>query len=130
MKKTAAAGIPGMMLIFSLAFIGCDNGSTSSIDGNITGTWSGPINSHPGSVTADAINWVLSVPDAGLYDVGTYTMANNTAILYSSLRDGEAVNVGTAYVTDGNTMSITLNSNSVALGTYTLTRKSYYELED
>jgi hypothetical protein len=130
MKKTAVMGIPGMALIFSLMFIGCDNGSTPNISGNITGTWSGVVNSHDGSITAGAITWVLSVPGANLYDTGTYTMTNNTAILYRSPDADVAVNVGTAYIINDATMHVELNSNSVAPGTYTLTRKSYYELED
>jgi hypothetical protein len=129
MKKIAVMGVSGMMLIFSLTFTGCDTDSTSNTGGNVIGTWSGTVNGHPGSITVGTINWTFSVQGAGFYDAGTYAMANNIAIL-SARHDDKAVNVGMAYVIGGNTMCITLNSNSAASGTYLLTRKSYYGLQD
>jgi hypothetical protein len=135
MKKNTCfvAGMLAVMLVFGLAVVGCDNGTTSSSnngnnssdngnngggDDDVTGNWGGTVNGEYVSVTIASGSWTLST--TGFSDYGTYTMNGTTASLRSNKYN---VATGTAVLVNGNTIRVTLNSNSIAPGTYTLTRQ-------
>jgi len=88
--------------------------------GGVIGTWKGKYDGLNVTVTITNIGWTISVPDAGYADTGTYVMDGNNGRLTS---DTNGRVIGTAELVDRNTISITLNSNSIAQGTYTLKKQ-------
>jgi len=94
-------------------------GISSEIGDGFIGVWGGTIMRNNVIVVSTESGWSLHIPRTGHTESGTYTMDGITANLYS-----EGQNVGMAIIIDGNTVSITLNSNSFAPGTYSLASSS------
>jgi len=116
MKKRFVFGVSNLLILLGLIFVSCNNKS------NLSGIWEGTVYGYNATVTITASEWSISIPKISHTDNGTFTRDGNIGILYSSnLRGGS---VGNAILKDRNTISITLNSNSVAAGTYSLTRKN------
>ena len=86
--------------------------------GGLSGTWRGNVGGLTATVTITSTGWTMSAP--GFSDSGTYIMDGITARLRSTVYNMET---GTAVLLDSNTISVTLNSNSIAPGTYTLYRQ-------
>jgi hypothetical protein len=127
MKKNTffVVGVLAMLLVFGLAAVGCNNGTTDNGGGNssgnndgVTGNWGGIVYGDYVSVTIASGAWTLSTTNFS--DYGTYTMNGTTASLRSTKYN---IATGTGVLVNSNTISITLNSNSIAPGTYTLTRQ-------
>jgi hypothetical protein len=124
-NKVFLAGIFGFMLVFGVVLTGCDNGTTSNGNtgnnggGGLSGNWGGTVKGQYVSVSITSNGWSLET--AGFSDYGTYSMDGITARLRSSQYN---VETGIAVLLDSNTISVTLNSNSIAPGaTYRLTRE-------
>ena len=121
-KKLFLSGIVIFLMVIVFLAVGCktddDGGNTGGTGGGITGTWGGMVMGSNAIVVITASGWSLSVPVVGFSDSGTYIMSGITATLYSG-----STNTGTAVIIDRNTISVTLNQNSIAPGTYTLTRR-------
>jgi len=116
MKKGMMFSISSIILALSLFFVSCNNKS------NISGIWEGTVYGYKATVTITASEWSISIPEIGHSDSGTFTRDGDIGNLYSSnLRGGS---VGNAVLKDRNTITITLNSNSVVAGAYSLTRKN------
>ena len=127
-----------LVLTLGLFIIGCNKKDTTTTEETentettLSGVWNGTIDGAAVTVViADyegvpppfALGgWLISIPEKNYMDVGTYAIIDDvTATLYSNaLRSGI---VGTASVVETNTISITLNRNSIAPGTYTLTKQ-------
>jgi len=124
-KNLFLLGLLVVLLAMGLIFVGCgDNGSGNSGNNNsgggggLSGTWRGNVAGLTATVTITSSGWTLSAP--GFSDNGTYIMDGITARLISTVYNLET---GTAVLLDSNTISVTLNSNSIAPGTYTLYRQ-------
>jgi len=127
------------LVLLGLSFIGCNKANTPNIpetpetpENKLSGLWGGNISG--GDVTVlvaeyDGVpspyklgGWFISIPEINHFDNGTFAMIDGvTANLYSLNIRGAIV--GTATIGESNTMDITLNRNSIAPGTYTLTRR-------
>jgi hypothetical protein len=107
-------GMLVVMLTFGLVLAGCNK----EID--ITGTWKGDVQGYDLMVTITKIGWTSSIPDLNNTDTGTYERDGNTGRLTS---DNNGQVIGTIEILDKKSISLTLNSNSVAPGTYTLLRQ-------
>jgi hypothetical protein len=119
------AGLPLVLLVFGLVLAGCgdkDSGDpTSPGGGGLSGIWGGNVLGYSATVSITSTNWTLSVPGYNNFtDYGTYTVDGITATLRSSKYNLET---GSAVLLDSYTISVTLNSNSIAPGTYRLTRQ-------
>jgi hypothetical protein len=66
---------------------------------------------------ATADKWTLSIPAAGVSEAGTYTGEGSTATLKSG-----TTTIGTASLS-GATLTVKLNKDSGAEGTYTFTKQ-------
>ena len=99
------------VLIGALVLAGCKG----EID--VSGTWKGSIEGLDVTLTITKIGWTLSAP--GFTDTGTF-MRDGNAGRFTSDNNGRTI--GTAEILDRKSMSITLNSNSIAPGTYLLLR--------
>ena len=95
-----------------------DDGNNNSGGGGLSGTWRGNVGGLTATVTITSTGWIMAAP--GFSDSGTYIMDGITARLRSTVYNLET---GTAVLLDSNTISVTLNSNSIAPGTYTLYRQ-------
>ena len=123
-NKLFLMGMFSIVLVFGILIAGCDNGSTSSHSynndaGSLEGTWRGTVMGSTATVTISNSGWTVSVPSYSYYDTGSFNRKGNSAVLYAATSGN---NVGTASIIDDNTISLVLNSNSIAPGTYTLTR--------
>jgi len=110
------------MLAVVFIFNSCEKkgGDDDGVSG-FYGTWVGNAYGVSVTVVITSSGWDLSAPGAEFYDYGTYTMTNaNTATLYSVKY---RLDTGTGVLIDNKTIHLTLNSNSIAPGTHTLTRK-------
>ena len=116
MKKTHVIllGMLVIMLTFGLALLGCNK------DLDVTGTWIGEIQGTELIVTITTIGWTSSIPAFGYTDTGSYLRDGNAARLTS---DNNGRTIGTVEITDRNTMTLTLNENSVEPGIYSLSRQ-------
>jgi len=94
------------------------NKSEKELD--IIGTWQGKIEGYNATVTISNLGWTVSIPDIRVTDTGNYMRDNNTGRFTS---DSNGQTIGMAEVLDKNTLRLTLNQNSIAPGTYTLTRQ-------
>jgi hypothetical protein len=117
---TRAYSISSHILIFTY-----DNGAYSIYSREnaaaIYGTWGGTIQGYSATVTIGISGWTLSVPGMDFTDNGTFSMNNsNTASLYSIKYD---IDGGIAVIINSNTISITLNADTIAPGVYILTRQ-------
>jgi hypothetical protein len=126
MKKLVSLfGIIAFVAIIGFSVVACNDGSTNDNNNNnsgggsggLTGTWRGSIQGMSVIVTITASGWNFS--GAGINDSGTYTLNGITANLYSTVYN---MPTGSAVLIDSNTISLTLNQNSIAPGTYTLFR--------
>jgi hypothetical protein len=119
-KKLFLSGIFIFLMAILFLATGCkpDDDNEDVTGGGITGTWGGMVMGNNATVVITASGWTLSVPDVGLSYSGTYVMSGITATLYSG-----SPNIGTAVIIDSNTISVTLNQNSIAPGTYSFTRR-------
>jgi hypothetical protein len=126
-------GMAVRVLALGLVFIGCSKTNTSGDENKLSGVWDGNIGGISVTVVVadyDGVpepyglgGWLISIPDNEYIDNGTYAMIDGvTANLYSNILRGGIV--GTATVGESDTISITLNRNSVAPGTHTLTKKA------
>jgi hypothetical protein len=120
------------LFFVGLVFIGCNKPNTSYNENTLSGAWDGNIQgSDVAVIVADYEGvpspyklggWLISIPANKYIDTGTYATIDGVTInLYSNALRGSIV--GTATLGENNTMSITLNRNSIAAGTHTLTRK-------
>ncbi|MDR0654923.1 MAG: hypothetical protein LBG22_01290 [Treponema sp.] len=100
-----------------------NNGNNGDSSGNpFVGTWVGTYEgSEATAVISSGNTWKLNVPDANFKDEGTYSTSGSTATLTSTLYGG--IVTGTATVNADGTITIVLNENSVAPGTYTLRKQ-------
>jgi hypothetical protein len=123
-----AVGLLVVLLAFGLVLAGCgdkDSGDPTSPGGGggggLSGIWGGNVSGYSATVSITSTGWTLSVPGYNNFtDYGTYTADGITATLRSSKYNLET---GSAVLLDSNTIRITLNSNSIAPGTYRLTRQ-------
>jgi hypothetical protein len=93
--------------------------SSGTGDGsNVTGTYMGTVQGYSATLIVSSGAWTLVVPDAGIYESGTYTLSGNTA----TLKVGTTT-VGTSSLS-GSTLTVALNSSSSYPGTYILTKQS------
>jgi hypothetical protein len=124
--NTLLAGIFGIMLVFGIVLVGCDNGTTKNNDnnsgsnssGSLLGTWGGSINGKSILIAITSTGWTLS--GSGYSDYGVYFASGSLA----SKRFGYNLAIGTAVVINNNSISVTLNASSVVPpGTYTLYRQ-------
>ena len=127
-NKKFCLGMLVMALVFCLIVVGCSNGSSSpsynNDAGELAGTWQGNVMvSGYGALLATVgitnSGWTISVPGASFADTGSFNRNGNSATLYSNT-DGK--NIGTATIIDSTTIKVVLNGNSVAPGTYTMTK--------
>ena len=114
-------GIAVMVLVFGMAIIGCDNGTTKRYNndaGQLAGKWQGTVPGYgTATVTISNSGWTVNVP--GVYsDTGSFNRKGDSAVLFSS----DDINVGTAIITSSTTIDLVLNNNSILPGTYTLTK--------
>jgi hypothetical protein len=118
--------------IFSFSLLGCDNGATDNGNGNnnnnvnpYVGTWSGYIQGKQATVVINSGNtWSISIPADSYSDTGSYSGSGTVATLASN--SGTIVGTATSIANvDGTITTITLflNNNSVAPGSYTLTKQ-------
>ena len=129
-RKSFLAGMLAIMLVFLFFGVGCYNGTTDNNSNNpnipnnpnsgggLSGNWGGTAAGQWVSVIITSSGWSLSTTDFS--DSGTYTMSGITATLRSTVYN---VETGTAVLLDSNTISVTLNSNSIMPGTYRLDRQ-------
>ena len=105
---------------------------TGTVTGNrgrnqtdVNGTWKGIIDGVAVTVRITNLGWSISIPDYELADTGTYIRDGDHGRLISDTTNetGDAQVVGTAELLNRNTLTITLNGNSIAPGIYTLTRQ-------
>jgi hypothetical protein len=123
MKKYLMALVLSLILMFSFIVIGCEF-FQGFVESDIYGTWEGFISEQNATVIINASGWSISIPGIGFTDSGTYTITGKTASLKSNnISGGNVSNVGHAEYINNNTIHLTLDSNSIAPGTYTLTRK-------
>jgi hypothetical protein len=119
-----AAGLLVVLLAFGLVLAGCgdkDSGDPTSPGGGLSGNWGGNVLGYSATVSITSTSWTLSVPGYNNFtDYGTYIADGITATLRSSKYN---LGTGSAVLLDSNTISVTLNSNSIAPGTYRLTRQ-------
>jgi hypothetical protein len=114
-------GIIALVALIGFSMAACDNGSSDNGgggNGGLSGTWKGNVAGLTATVKITSSGWTLSAP--GFSDSGTYIIDGITARLRSTVYNLET---GTAVLLDSNTISVTLNSNSIAPGTYTLYRQ-------
>jgi hypothetical protein len=104
-----------------------NNGNNNNSGGSLfVGTWVGSVQGSQATVVISSGNtWSLSVPSDGFSDSGSYSGSGAVATLTSNNARGRVVGTATASVNvAGNvTISLVLNQNSVAPGTYTLTKQ-------
>jgi len=119
-------GIFAIVLVFGMMAGGCSNGTTTTHNndaGPLEGTWTGQVlvlgMMRDATVVVTYSGWTLNVPAISYTDTGSFHRNGNSAVLYSNT---DRSNVGTAVMTDEDTISLVLNSNSDAPGTYILTR--------
>jgi hypothetical protein len=129
MKKNrwVFSGVLVLALIFGLALTACDDGGSSynpysPTQGDLSGTWTSSYAGRTVGLIVTSSNWSISIPALGYSDAGTYTMSGNVATLYSA---GYTASVGSAVLLSSTRLTVVLNSNSIAPGTYTFTRVSY-----
>ena len=137
MKAKSVFAIPAifiisMLIFFSLSFTGCDNATGGGGPAEYAGGEINVLNSYwdgYASFGGASATVTVYIPNATQYrfyingsldDSGTYTRNNNTATLTSSYNH---LIVGTAVLTDPNTMIVSLNTNSSYPGTYSATRR-------
>ena len=119
-------GMLVMVLAFGMTVVGCDDDTTNGGgSGGLSGTWRGNIGGIAATVTITSTGWSMSFPSNGYSDSGIYIMDGITATLIdtSPASGSGQVDIGTAVLLDSNTISITLFSNTIAPGTYTLYRQ-------
>ena len=107
--------------VIGLSMAACNDGSgDNGGSSGLAGTWGGYIGGYNSTITVTSTGWTMTAP--GFMDSGTYTTDSNgiTSRLRSTVYDLE---VGTAILLDRNTISITLNQNSIWPGTHTLIRR-------
>ena len=117
--------------ILAIAAMGCKkecmcernlNGSNFK-ESDMYGIWTGNVSGYNVTAEIDASGWELSAPAADFYDYGTYTFTDTRK---ASLRSTKYyLNVGYAEYINITTIEVTLNSNSIQPGTYTLKRRYY-----
>jgi len=112
-------GMMVLALVFGMAVVGCDDGSTNG-GGNtydLTGTWDVTISGQNATVTIACNNWLFDGPETAYDDTGTFTLSvsGNIATLYS---DFWSANIGTATITSNTTMILTLHNPSLITGTF------------
>jgi hypothetical protein len=124
-RTASLFGVIALVAIIGFSMAACDNDSgndnndnNNSSGGGLSGTWRGNIGGLTATVTITSTGWTMSAP--GFSDSGTYTIDGITTRLRSTVYGLET---GTAVLLDSNTISVTLNSNSIAPGTYTLYRQ-------
>ena len=121
-----------LVLALGLVITGCEKSDASGNKNSLSGEWEGTIQGKNSVVIiADYAGvpspyglggWLNYISDLDHTDTGTFaTIDGITSNLYSNNLRGNIV--GTAAVVDSNTMTVTLNRNSIAPGTYTFTRK-------
>jgi hypothetical protein len=105
-----------------------NNGNNNNSGGSpFVGTWIGTVQGAQATIVISSGNtWSLSVPAGGFTDSGSYSGSGSVATLTSNGINGGVVGTATATVNvDGTitTITLVLNQNSVAPGTYTLTKQ-------
>jgi hypothetical protein len=133
-KNICVFGMIALTAALGLFMSGCTKPDTPAdeiIEDTLSGVWDGNI----AGVTATVVvadyagvpspyalgGWLISIPENDYMDAGTYAMIDDVATLYSNASRGGII--GTATVGENNTITITLNKNSIAPGAHTLTRR-------
>jgi hypothetical protein len=127
--KLSGVILIGAMLATVAVLAGCDNPTNGNNNnsnnnnnnggsGGLSGNWGGSVQGQYVLVNITSTGWNLSAP--GFSDYGTYSMSGITARLYSTKYN---LQTGTAVLLDSDTISVTLNSNSISPGTHTLSRQ-------
>ena len=75
-NKRFWAGILVIVLVFGMAVVGCDGGSTNGGGGSISGTW-GDGSSHEQTITFTGSNYIFADYDGAVLSSGTYTLAGD-----------------------------------------------------
>ena len=101
-----------------LTRVSSSNAGAREVD--ITGTWKGDIQGYDFTLTITKTGWSVSIPGIGHADTGTYMMDGKVGRFTS---DNNGQTIGEGEIKDSKTISITLNSNSIAPGNYTLLRQ-------
>jgi len=126
-KLNKLIGITVLATVFLFMAVACKTDEDKNSGGSknpFVGTWVGYVYGAQATVVISSGNsWSINVPAGGFSDNGTYSGTGTVATLYSG-----GINVGTATAmanVDGTitTISLYLNQNSVAPGTYSLTKK-------
>ena len=104
-------GIIALLAVIGFSMAGCknDDDGGGGGSGGLSGTWKGNVAGLTATVTITSSGWTMSAP--GFSDSGTYIMDGITARLRSTVYNLET---GIAVLLDSNTISVTLNSNSIA----------------
>ena len=135
MKTKCLFAIFALIVLFT--FAGCDDQATDGGGGPVeyTGGFVDIANSiWDGSVRYNGVQYTVrvNIPNSNTYsfyinnnldDTGTYVRTNNTATLTSTHGYTSGQIIGTAVLTDPNTMYITNYSNTGRAGSYTVTRR-------
>jgi hypothetical protein len=101
--------------------------NNSSVSSSLSGTWRGTAQGAPMTlvVPMSSPTWTATITGVGEF-IGIYIMSgSNTATMYSADFDDSAAaqKIGTGTVNSGgNTMTVTLDQNTGASGSYTLTK--------
>jgi hypothetical protein len=131
-------GILAVALAFGMTVVGCDlvtangmrtkrGGGSTPIDiehtlYNPTGTWNFTISGQNTTVTVTENTWVFDSSESMYNDSGTFTQNGNVATLFS---DTWETTIGTATLTSNTTMTITLYSPSLIVGTFNGTKTTW-----
>jgi hypothetical protein len=97
-SKTLLTGISGLILVFGLALIGCDNGSTDNSSSNpLEGAWSylnqGQLNM---SLTFSGSTYTWKDTNFGAlttYEEGTYSVSNDNLLFQPTRQRGDNGNL-------------------------------------
>ncbi|MDR2448154.1 MAG: hypothetical protein LBD58_12855 [Treponema sp.] len=126
-----------LILSLGLVFWGCGKNTSNYKDvlsnkNNLSGSWSGSIQGNNMIVVVadyEGISspfglggWLSYIPEIENVDTGTFAMVDGVTVSLYSNKSGARI-IGTASISDDNTLSLILNKNSIAAGTYTLTRQ-------
>jgi hypothetical protein len=110
-------GIIALVVVIGLSMAACDDDSDDN--GGLYGIWVGYAMGRTVTVTITDTGWTLAAPP-DYADSGTYIMVDG---ITARLITAYSIEVGTAVLLDSNTISVTLNSNSIAPGTHILHRQ-------
>jgi len=108
----------GCLVLFSV-FVGCKKDNDKFTESDLYGTWGGTAQGVNVTVVITSSGWTLSAAN-GYSDYGSHTYNGGSGGLYSTKY---YETVGSWNAVNKNTITVSLNSNSIMPGTYTLMRR-------